>query len=117
MRRLPKAGLRKRIKARRQALDTKQVDAWSETITKRCLELIEWSQVKSLHSYIPITNLHEVDTWPLLREIWQHWPNIKVAAPRLGKNGQLESVVVNAKTKWKEHVRGIPQPVKGEVLP
>ncbi len=112
-----KAKLRKKMKTNRLGLDSEQAAACSQKITNRCLDSIGWEHVKNLHTYIPITDMREVDTWPLVKAIWEKWPHIRTVVPRLTKDKHLESVVIDLKTKWKEHILGMPEPVDGEVLP
>jgi 5-formyltetrahydrofolate cyclo-ligase len=76
-----KNSLRLRLKAERSALTPPAAAGLSARITDRLIQTIDWSRIRSVHSYVPIRSQREVDTWLLLRYIWQTWPAIVVAVP------------------------------------
>lgn len=112
-----KEALRQKIGRRRQHLDPKLVESWSQSIAERCLELVDWERVTSLHSYLPISDLHEVDTWPLLEHLRAKFPHIVMAVPRVSDDQTMEAVVVTAETRWRHHRWGMSEPTDGAVLP
>ena len=110
-----KTELRSLIKNQRQNVESGQIAKWNKLIFKHGLNLIDWPKIKSLHIYLPIKEQNEVDSWPFIKMIWQKWPNITVAVPRI-KNSSLEAVVLNPDTKLKNNRFGITEPVGGKVL-
>jgi 5-formyltetrahydrofolate cyclo-ligase len=76
---MDKQRLREELKRKRQALPRSEVKKNSAKIIERLLKTLDLSSIQSLHTYLPIKELNEVDTWPLLHFIWQNYPQIKTA--------------------------------------
>ena len=62
-------------------------------------------------TYLPIERQHEVNTWPLIRHIWQHYPATRTCTPvpEPGTSRML-SVMFTAETVLTHTSRGIPVP-------
>ncbi len=114
---LSKTELRAKLKSQRQNLAEADVKAWSEKIIGRCIKLIPWTEIKTLHTYVPVLKENEVDSWHLLEYAWQMHPKIKTAVPVLSSSGKYDSVLVAPSTKWQRQGLRIPEPIDGEVLP
>src|SRR5438105_304534 len=82
---MDKEGPRKKLKAERLKLSSKEVKELSRNITVRCLEILNKLSFSSLHIYLPKEKLHEVDTWPLIKLIQKERAEVKIAyAPFAG---------------------------------
>lgn len=93
--------IRDRLKAWR--LNSKPADlkrAGDQIINKLIAEL-NWQNINSLHLYIPVPSLREVDTWPLLNYAWQKHPDLTTAVFPVNKSGSSPSLKVNPSTKWR----------------
>lgn len=113
---LSKSDLRTTLKHERQSLSEQDAQAKSQKIAVRCMELIPWQTIKSLHTYVPVLKENEVDAWHLLEYAWQKYPHIQTVVPRLNKNGKYDSVLVSPTTNWRRQGLRIPEPIGGEVL-
>lgn len=74
-----KARLRQELKVRRQELSVEEVQELSQKIAIRALEILNALSISSMHVYLPIEKQQEVDTWPLIKAVWQKYPTIKTA--------------------------------------
>lgn len=92
-----KARVRARIKARRQLLSEDQVKSASQLIVNRLVEFVDWSGVNTIHVYISIPKLKEVDTSGAFSYIQQNQPGTTTYAP-IGKD-ETKHWVMAAKEK------------------
>jgi len=74
-----KQRLRKGLKAKRMALTQRQVARRSRSIAERTLQVIDWRQVRNLHTYLPFKHQNEVDTTYLLQAVWEQHPRVATA--------------------------------------
>lgn len=111
-----KDSIRKRLKMERQKLSEADTMKWSEKIAASCIELTDWENIKTMHTYVPVTKEHEPDGWYLLEYCWQNYPNITTAVPVKNKQGDYDGVVVGLNTEWYSRGIRIPRPLGGEKL-
>lgn len=102
--------LRRNLMQQRQLLAVTSVNDLSQKIINRLVSLVPWGKVRCLHTYVPITEKNEVDTWPLLKYVWQNQPHIMTLVPVMHKQKMLNAAV-NHKTRWRKNKFGIPEPV------
>lgn len=89
----------------------------SRQIADRFFENIDLTDVKLLHTFIPIGKFNEVDTALIYEKIWRDRPEIGTVAPRTDLlRGDLESVAFDRSTRWTENDWGIREPVGGEIV-
>lgn len=105
--------LRKKLLEVRKVLPVSQVEQASEKIVKECIELIPWREIKSFHSYVPINNRNEINTWPLLEYVWKNYSHVLTAVPTI-QNDQIVCMEVDNQTKWQKNTLGIPQPINSK---
>ena len=107
-----KEDLREQFKAARLAMPAIEVEAKSAVIIEKLIKQIDWPNIASLHTYVPIPKLNEVSTWPLLKFAWQNYPQIITAIPTARRPGKHQSIIVNAATRWRGLLPGsrIPTP-------
>lgn len=97
---MTKESIRSKARASRLDLTNQEVEAASQKIIKKLIEHVDWTNIKTLHSYIPIPSLKEINTWPLLTYAWQ-LPNITTAIATARKSGKYMAVKVGPATKWR----------------
>ncbi|HVX58517.1 MAG TPA: 5-formyltetrahydrofolate cyclo-ligase [Candidatus Saccharimonadales bacterium] len=98
---MDKEKLRSEIRAKRLAMPASDAEEKSSLITQKLLTEIDWPRTASLHTFIPIPKLNEVNTWPLLKFVWQNYPRIVTAVPTARRRGKYESIKVNTATRWR----------------
>lgn len=102
-----KEEIRKHFLHKRAELPQPLREELNVKINKRLNEVIVGT-VANTHIYLPIKSKNEIDTWPTIRQLWDH--NIKVAVPVMNKNS-ITSCRLTAETKIKENKWGVPEPV------
>jgi 5-formyltetrahydrofolate cyclo-ligase len=97
-----KPALRKQLQQRREKLSIEARARYSEAIVRQLISKIDWDRVRHVHCYVPIANRAEVDTWLLLRYIWQQQPRIQTLVPGPVRSGHPVAFVVNSQTIWRK---------------
>ena len=108
--------LRKKLLAFRDALTDGDVEAHSDVICGKCMLLLEWNKVKSVHIYLPIAKRKEINTWPLIDWLQQTNPKATIAVPVM-KNNTIHSAVLKSDVPLKKAVFDTSEPEKPEMLP
>jgi len=104
--------LRKLYIARRNELPEQDLKHLNEKI------FLEFQQTfpedaKTVHIFLPILKKKEVDTWPIIRWLWEK--NCRVVAPEMDEfNHLLVSRLISPDTKLQANSWGVPQPVHAE---
>ncbi|OIN56996.1 5-formyltetrahydrofolate cyclo-ligase [Arsenicibacter rosenii] len=110
-----KASLRKTYLARRKALSRDTVNAWSAQIAGTVMaQFPVWQQSfpepVRVHCFLPITRQNEVDTWPVIRWLWQQ-PGAEVIVPVTDfGGGSLAHVRLQPDTPLITNAYGIQEP-------
>ncbi|QKZ11512.1 5-formyltetrahydrofolate cyclo-ligase [Spirosoma sp. KUDC1026] len=109
-----KADLRKHYLAERRALSADEVNQRSQQIATRLLAQLS-SLVADrrlvLHTFLPIQRHNEVDTWSIIHQIWDRYPQIQIAVP-VTDMAQLcmRHYVITPETPFFANSLGIPEP-------
>src|SRR5215210_7825852 len=108
--------LRKKLLAFREALAADDVEAHSDVICGKCMLLLDWNKVKSIHIYLSILKRNEVNTWPLIDWLQQTNPETTIAVPVM-KDKTIHSAVLKPDIPLKKAVFETQEPEKPELLP
>ncbi|GAA0565148.1 5-formyltetrahydrofolate cyclo-ligase [Chitinophaga japonensis] len=110
---LTKKDIRKQFLERRLNLDAGTAAALNSRLLENCRQL-DYSGVHRVHTFLPITEKKEVNTWPIIRWLRQTYPHLQWVLPRaLLSTGEMEHFL------WEEHTPlvnsryGIPEPAGG----
>lgn len=76
------------------------VEAASRQIIEKLVAETDWKATKSLHTFVPIPKLNEINTWPLLKHAWQNYPQLTTAIATT-KEAKRQSFRVNQATRWR----------------
>lgn len=67
--------------------------------------------VKAVHTFLPIRNKSEIDTWHFIRHLRDKFPSIDIAISKSDRmTTGLSTCLLTAKTILKENEWGIPEP-------
>ncbi len=114
-----KASLRKTYLALRKALPRDTADTWSMQIAGTVkAQFPAWQQTFAepvrVHCFLPILRRNEVDTWPVIRWLWQQ-PSVDVVVPVTDfAGGGMVHVALRADTPLFTNSYGIPEPDPGQ---
>ena len=97
---MKKSELRKLYLEKRTSLSGSEVSELSRRIADRFFENVDLTDVKLLHTFIPIHKFNEVDTSAIYEKIWRDRPEIVTVAPRTDLlSCDLENVVFDRSTQ------------------
>ncbi|RTQ47108.1 5-formyltetrahydrofolate cyclo-ligase [Hymenobacter gummosus] len=112
-----KAELRRQMLAARKQLLPAEVQRRSAALAAQffaAFPVAEWSW---LHTFLPIPQQHEPDTWLIIRRVWQQLPGLRVAVPVVQADGvSLQHYHLDEATELTPNRWGIPEPA-GQALP
>ena len=99
---------------KRQQLSAKERDALSNQINEIFQSFLT-DQMASIHVYLPINSKYEVDTWPIIKDLWAK--ERRVAVPVMDS---VEHRVISCElvpfTKLQENHRKVPEPVERKIF-
>ncbi|RNI28763.1 5-formyltetrahydrofolate cyclo-ligase [Rufibacter latericius] len=111
-----KADLRKEYSQRRQQFSVEEIEVCSERISARFLAEFAPKPGQTVHTFLPIQQLQEVNTWHIVRQLWQH--NVQVAVPVANpKDFSMAHFLTTPETQLQESKWGIPEPVNALPIP
>ncbi len=88
-----KSALRAQLKQTRLEMDGETHRRASLAIVERLQGLMDWSQVKSLHYFVPIPGLMEPDIRGFITDLEDKYQDLQLCIPRLiGENWELVSI-------------------------
>jgi 5-formyltetrahydrofolate cyclo-ligase len=106
-----KEKIRRELLQQRKEMTKGQVATLSAGISEQIRSLEEWQRAKEVLLYWPIMN--EVDTRPLISELWQR--GVRVLLPRCkpGQPGMMDLVCVTCEQELAAGMYSIMEPVAG----
>src|SRR5690606_27969443 len=113
---MTKGELRKLYKQKRMALSPTECQKMDKQISDRLL-VLDWSDCRSLHVYLPFGKFNEPDTSALVEWLRTNYPHIRLV---LSRSDVEQSTMTNY--LWDEHTElvtnkwGILEPVAGELV-
>lgn len=112
---LKKSLIRERGKRLRAAMGGRERAECDQQILAQCRAGLDWAGCRRVMVFLPIERHLEVDTWPLLRWIWETHPEVRVYAPRMDGD-ELVAVLVSPESAFKVGAWGVPESVSGPLL-
>lgn len=106
--------LRKLYLQKRSTLTQQEVTNLSHSIYASFAELLP-ENIKTVHIYLPIVSKNELDTWPIIHELWNK--NIRTVVPVINpKNGAMSSSELTRNTILKETNWNVPEPQQSTLV-
>lgn len=114
-----KAVLRLRFLAERKRLAIDEVARWSQRIAEHFFAYLSKEQLTdgptSIHTFLPIQQQNEVNTWLIIDSIWHNYPQLSVVVPVTDiKTGLMHHYALLPDTPLSENALGIPEPLPNE---
>jgi 5-formyltetrahydrofolate cyclo-ligase len=107
-----KKQLRQLFLAKRQQLTAANLQNFSLVISQKFFQAFSLEEVNSLHVYLPILKHNEINTWFIIRKIWQQYLHISLVISKTNLSQKtMESYVLAANTTIIENSWNIPEPV------
>jgi len=109
-----KSDLRSIYLAKREALSSTE-KAEIDVALLNWVKQLPLQEVKVMHLFLPILAKNEIDTWPIIKYIWNNHQEITVVVPVSNfKSREMTSVVLTQTTEIVVNKWGIPEPMKGQ---
>ncbi|MDH4058364.1 MAG: 5-formyltetrahydrofolate cyclo-ligase [Cyclobacteriaceae bacterium] len=113
-----KIELRKLYLEKRQALTEAEYLQRSHRICEFFFASIDLSFIKVLHTFLPITEKKEPDTWLIIDRIRREFPHIRLVVPRINdQQGELENFFFEGLHQLQKNKWGIDEPKQGVPAP
>ena len=106
--------IRKLFLEKRKALSVAQTQEYTLQLKKQ-FEAFLPSDVKTVHTYLPIASKAEIDTWPIIHGLWAHKINVAVPVMVL-QNSTMISKRLTPQTKIALNSWKIPEPIDSDVV-
>jgi 5-formyltetrahydrofolate cyclo-ligase len=109
---MTKAELRAAFRQKRRSLSEAEWQNRCEAISDQFFTFLTARPVSVIGTFLPIESQKEVNTWLMIRRLWQDFPQIRVAAPVTDlETGTLENYEITPQTEFAKNRYGIPEPV------
>jgi 5-formyltetrahydrofolate cyclo-ligase len=113
-----KAELRKAYLSQRRGITEPEIEALSQDIARQFFTHFAPKAGQTVHTFLPIQHHHEINTWLLVKEIWQQYPEVQVSVPTANlEDGSMAHFLLTPDTTLIESKWGIPEPVNALPLP
>lgn len=118
IRTVDKATLRKTFLEKRKNLSRSSYWQLTDELMKQ-VKLVDWSQFKMVHIFMPIRKHNEVDTFSLLNYFKLEEPDLKIVVPRTNFDTlEMENVLFDHEyTILGRNKFDIPEPIHGRIIP
>jgi 5-formyltetrahydrofolate cyclo-ligase len=111
-----KTDIRKQFLERRLNLRVSEAAELNEGLLHNCREL-DFDGVHWVHTFLPITEKKEVNTWPIVEWLREERPGLQwVIARALLSTGQMEHILWERHTVLVKSKYGIPEPAGGTLI-
>lgn len=84
-------------------------------IMSTCRTGLSWGNIRRAMVFLPIQSRHEIDTWPLVRWVWETCPGVRLYAPQI-VDGEIAAVQITPATQFSLSRWNIPEPEVGTLL-
>lgn len=109
-----KAELRKIYLNERLSLSDVEYAQLNYDISENFFSHIDLSKIKVLHSFIPMENTKEPNTWTIINRIKKQFPDIRISIPRINvQTIEIENFYFEEISQLKTNPWGIPEPQHG----
>ncbi len=108
---MTKVELRAAFRQKRRSLSEGEWQNRCEAISNQFFTFLSSKPVSVIGTFLPIESQKEVNTWLIIRRLWQEFPQIRVAAPVTDlETGTLENYEITPETVLIKNHYGIPEP-------
>ncbi|WP_076606510.1 5-formyltetrahydrofolate cyclo-ligase [Rufibacter radiotolerans] len=113
-----KADLRKAYLVQRRGMSEQEAEALSQDIARQFFTHFQPKAGQTVHTFLPIQHHREINTWYIIQEIWDRYPDVQVSVPISDlKDGSMSHFLLMPDTELQENRLGIPEPVNALPLP
>jgi 5-formyltetrahydrofolate cyclo-ligase len=108
---MDKQTLRSIFLEKRKMLSSEEYTLRNQLLAKRFFQQVNLEGVEYIHVFMPIRKNKEPDTWPIIEELWEKHPEIKVITSVSDlKTNHMKHFHITPETTFEENKWGIPEP-------
>jgi 5-formyltetrahydrofolate cyclo-ligase len=112
---MTKAELRKFYLNERLSLSNEDLEQYNRGILENFFSQLEFDAVKVLHSFLPMENTKEPDTWQIINRVKKEFPRIRISIPKINVQSlEIENFFFEGPDQLKTNAWGIPEPDYGQ---
>ena len=112
-----KKALRKQFLQKRKRLTTQALEQTSQAIQKQFFNNIP-IHCETMHIFLPIIKKNEINTWLIINQLFQQFPKINIAVPRVDiQHNSLSHYFLTSDTQLIQNQWGIDEPIKAQACP
>ncbi|MFB9861659.1 5-formyltetrahydrofolate cyclo-ligase [Rufibacter immobilis] len=111
-----KADLRKAYLSARRHYSLEELEAKSQQICNRFFLEFAPKSGQTVHSFLPIRQHREMDTWYIIRQLWQQQVQVAVPVSSIA-DFSMTHYLLTSDTEVQENKWGIPEPVGALPIP
>lgn len=115
---MTKSELRKLYLQKRRELTESEYLALNHRLTEVFFSSVDLSFINVLHTFLPVVEKREPDTWLIIDRIRREFPHIRLSIPRINpETDQLENFYFEGLHQLKKNKWGILEPTQGIPTP
>jgi 5-formyltetrahydrofolate cyclo-ligase len=112
---MTKAELRKFYLNERLSLSNEEFEQYNRGIVNNFFSQLDLQPVKILHSFLPMENTKEPDTWRIINRIKKEFPRIRISIPKINvETLEIENFFFERHAQLKTNPWGIAEPEYGQ---
>jgi 5-formyltetrahydrofolate cyclo-ligase len=113
-----KKDLRRQLLQKRAAYSPAELAAKSKAIAAQFFNHFNLADIQAVHLFLPIQRRHELDTWPIIRQLQAEYPQVQVVASVADtREFTLTHHWLLPETQLVENKWGIPEPQNAALIP
>lgn len=112
-----KQALRALYKSKRNNLSKVDIEEYSAAICSQVINLLANHGNQTIHCFLPIAHLNEVNTWPIVKHFTTETSKCKLVTSISNfTNSTLKHIVLNSNTEFETNKYGIIEPKSGVII-
>lgn len=114
---MKKPELRKLFLEKRAALSEAEYGQRNRLIGERFFATVDLSFIKTVHTFLPIRDRREVDTWLIVERIRREFPGVRLSLPKMDADGSMQNIYFEGVHQLVRNTWGIDEPRHGVPTP
>lgn len=115
---MKKAELREQYLKERKAFSKLHLTEFSCAIMEQLKTVIPFSEITTIHLFLPIENQAEIDLWEFIHWIWKTYPSIQLVVPVCDfKTRTMKTCLLTPSTTLRYDNYNIPEPIEATEIP
>jgi 5-formyltetrahydrofolate cyclo-ligase len=115
---MQKEQVRKLYLQKRIGLSEAEFQRLNQLIVDQFFNSIKLSEIKVLHTFLPIEKQKEVNTWQIIERLRKQFPHIQISIPRINnQSSTIENFYFEGPDQLEKNTWGILEPKQGVPTP